>query len=250
MSDAGAKGNKRHASSPMQDNDFVKKRRAQAGLNQTASPTAFACPVRNPMPNATGNTCRSPYQAIHMGSIHANSGSMAFADAAADPSGQGTAHGHTRQNPTVDHRTLRSGLRIGTIPIEDVGLRVPANVDPKVQASVRTRMERELRRQEANPPALPPSTVKSLPPKEMAREYREIPDDASEELKCEVRAYNNLISQEIQRIDRERNNQAAKKSRETRLECLRVTREMLNLATAQNAWLRLRMIQMGGAPEE
>lgn len=89
-----------------------------------------------------------------------------------------------------------------------------------------------------------------MPPKQTLPDYMDVPEGASEADKERVRQYNNDIASQSQKIDRERNNQAAKKSRETRLEALYNTRQMLNDKAAECGWLRLKLIQLGGDPLE
>ncbi|VUC22027.1 unnamed protein product [Clonostachys rosea] len=144
----------------------------------------------------------------------------------------------------------RCGLRIGTIAFEDAKIFLPPGLSAQEQREMKDRWQRELQLQEDNPPALPPSRVAALPAKATAGEYIEVPEGASEKEKDRIRQYNNKIASESQRIDRERNNQAAKKSRETRLEALFNTRQILNRKSAECAWLRLKLISLGGDPTE
>jgi hypothetical protein len=144
----------------------------------------------------------------------------------------------------------RCGLRIGPIAFEDAKIFLPPGLGAQDQREIKDRWQRELKLQEDNPPALPPSRVAALPAKATAGEYVEVPEGASEKEKDRIRQYNNKIASESQRIDRERNNQAAKKSRETRLEALHNTRQILNRKSAECAWLRLKLISLGGDPTE
>lgn len=155
---------------------------------------------------------------------------------------QYNACGNTNSRPQV----RRCGLKIGNIAFEDAKLSIPQEGSAEQQESIKLKWQNELQRQEENPPALPRSQVPDLPPKSTLIEFHNVPDDATEEEKERIRLTNRVLAQESQRIDRERNNQAAKKSRETRLEALHNTRVMLNDKAAECDWLRLKLIQLGG----
>lgn len=181
------------------------------------------------------------------------------------PQGQGQNPNHyqpqapPRENGLLESPTLGTSntntngtstgtLCMGSVPLSELGLGIPSHLSPAQQRTISRRLSAELHRQERNPPALPASNVPDLPPKEMHPQYAEVPDDADDGGVERIFAYNNEVSQVAQRIDRERNNQAAKKSRETRLEALANLRAMLDGAVAELWWLRLRMIQTGGDP--
>lgn len=61
---------------------------------------------------------------------------------------------------------------------------------------------------------------------------------------------NNSIAADMQRVDRERNNAAAKKSRQKRLESLENTRRMLNACYVEMCWWRMRAIAAGADGSE
>ncbi|KAL6860489.1 hypothetical protein ACO1O0_004517 [Amphichorda felina] len=167
--------------------------------------------------------------------------------------GQSYQHSNAYTSPSMTPAqppSSRCGFKIGPVAFEQVNLHMPPNLSPEDRTALGTKWEAELERQAANPPALPPSRVPALPPKEMSEEYLDITDDIPEEEKVRRRDHNNRVSASLQRIERERNNQAAKKSRETRLEALRITREILNRKEAECAWMRLKVIELGGSADE
>lgn len=158
-----------------------------------------------------------------------------------------TYHHHTTGNqPQRQRYARRCGLRIGDVPLEDAKLALPQDKSSQEQQAIRAKWQSELQHQESYPPALPPSQVPPLPPKEILDDYLEVPDGATEEEKVQVRARNMDIAAQSQKIDRERNNQAAKKSRVTRLEKLHNTRILLNEKAVECDWMRLKVIQLGG----
>ncbi|KAI6781424.1 uncharacterized protein J7T54_002317 [Emericellopsis cladophorae] len=171
----------------------------------------------------------------------------------AAPNGVSSSYGATYQGSlpaNVPRSSTRSGLKIGPLTLEQAQLAIPGHLSPADKEVLKTRLQDELNRQRAHPPALPRSEVSGLPPKEFMPEYKKIEEHFTPELKARIRTFNARISEELQRIDRERNNQAAKKSRETRLEALRLTRDMLNKKTAERDWLRLKVLQLQGEPNE
>jgi hypothetical protein len=158
-------------------------------------------------------------------------------------------HGSLPANVTRS-TTTRSGLKIGPLSLEQAQLAIPAHLSSADKAALKTRLQEELNRQRDHAPALPRSQVPGLPPKEFMPEYKKIDEHATPQEKARIRTYNARISKELQRIDRQRNNQAAKKSRETRLEALRLTRDMLNRKAAECDWLRLKVLQLNGDPAD
>ena len=108
----------------------------------------------------------------------------------------------------------------------------------------------EAKFQEQHPPILPLSKIQPVTPKEQVEDFLDFPEDLdAAERERRVRR-NNEIAGRLQRIDRERNNQAAKRSRQTRLESLNNTRVLLNEKTAECAWFRLKLMAAGGSAQE
>ncbi|KAG9256474.1 uncharacterized protein F5Z01DRAFT_511806 [Emericellopsis atlantica] len=163
-----------------------------------------------------------------------------------------SSYGAAYQGPLPANatRSTRSGLRIGALTLEEAQLAIPGHLSPEDKAALKARLQDELNRQRAHPPALPRSEIPDLPPKEFMPEYKKIEEHFAPALKARIRTFNARVSEELRNIDRRRNNQAAKKSRETRLEALRLTRDMLNKKTAECDWLRLKVLQLQGDPKE
>lgn len=167
------------------------------------------------------------------------------------PYGETYQHsGSSTSADTFSRRAPGCGLKIGGVAFERVNLNMPENLSKEEQNSLKLKWESELKHQEANPPALPKSQIQALPPKQMTDAYVFIPENLSDKEKKPLREYNNKISEQVALIDRRRNNQAAKKSRETRLEALKFTRQILNDKSAECAWMRLKIIELGGSTEE
>ncbi|PHH75594.1 hypothetical protein CDD80_2236 [Ophiocordyceps camponoti-rufipedis] len=133
--------------------------------------------------------------------------------------------------------------------LEELGIGIPCYVTANQSQVLRHAVHKELEYQRRNPPRLPPSKVADLPPKKAMPQYVSIPPGASEEERNIIEQHNNGVSEKIQRLDRERNNQAAKKSRATRIESLEEYRKLYNLTTAKLWFHRLRDAASGQDPD-
>ncbi|KAG6057652.1 hypothetical protein E4U17_001111 [Claviceps sp. LM77 group G4] len=111
---------------------------------------------------------------------------------------------------------------------------------------------RALRRLEyltENPPALPENTVEEMQPKKVFPDYVKLAPDASAAELEAAEKINNAIAQESLRIDRERNNEAAKRSRRLKNENLDNANQQLVQNALQIAWLEAQLSALGGCPE-
>jgi hypothetical protein len=191
--------------------------------------------------------------AVNSDNINTTAGGNGMAGRVASP--YGSTYQHTvGASPSITNlaavRNTWTGLKIGgTIPLEQVSLRMPAKLTDQQRGQFMTKLQQELQRQEANPPALPPSRVQPLPPKVFTAEYIDITEVPEEEREVAWEK-NRKVSEALQQVEKERNNMAAKKSRETRIEALKQTRTILNRKTAECNWMRLKVIELGGDPTE
>lgn len=256
---------KRRAGSPVAEPEGKRRLIADDG-NDDASPSVLSpTPASLPMTNNASNNSLYTSHGLALPSppavpsnvmaaastISPSVGMAAGSASSISPYGPAYHHNATGVQPTRQRlSSRRCGLRIGDVPFEDANLALPQDKSPQELQWIRNQWQAELQRQEANPPALPPSSVPPLPPKETLEEYHEVPETATEAEKDHVRNINCAIAAQSQKIDRERNNQAAKKSRVTRLEKLHNTRVMLNEKAAECDWQRLKVIQLGGDPTE
>ncbi|KAF4125256.1 hypothetical protein GMORB2_4096 [Geosmithia morbida] len=85
-----------------------------------------------------------------------------------------------------------SELRMDSIPLHRLGLEFPPTTSPSEANEMAVLLKNELTRQELEPPALPPSKVEDLPKKEVAKQYRELPENATWQEKNAIRHYNNM----------------------------------------------------------
>ncbi|KAG5958970.1 hypothetical protein E4U58_005170 [Claviceps cyperi] len=119
-------------------------------------------------------------------------------------------------------------------------------------ADSRQAQMRALRRLEyltENPPALPENTVEEMPPKKVFPDYVKLAVDASAAELEAAEKINNAIAQESLRVDRERNNEAAKRSRRLKNENLDNANQQLVQNALQIAWLEAQLSALGGCPE-
>ncbi|KAH6895230.1 hypothetical protein B0T10DRAFT_455498 [Thelonectria olida] len=144
-----------------------------------------------------------------------------------------------------------SKLRIVNTPIENAGIFIPPALAPEEYNRRREQIALELRRRRDRAPALPRSAIADLPPKPPAEQWHTMPD---EEITLDeqdaIMEANNRIAANNQRVDRERNNQAAKKSRQKRLEALDNTRTMLNDCYIEMCWWRMKAISLGASDSD
>ncbi|KAH0496481.1 hypothetical protein TgHK011_003835 [Trichoderma gracile] len=141
-------------------------------------------------------------------------------------------------------------LRTDSCSLGDLRLEMPSGLVAAELSRRNEALKIEIEFHRSNPPTLPPSKVEDLPPKPFIEDFVRIPEDASAEERGEMEAQNNRIAARHQLIDRQRNNQAAKKSRQARLESLWNTRELLNAKAAECFWFRMKVIALGGSTEE
>ncbi|PTB63964.1 hypothetical protein BBK36DRAFT_1083407, partial [Trichoderma citrinoviride] len=141
-------------------------------------------------------------------------------------------------------------LRTDSCSLGDLGLAIPSGLTAAEQSRRKDALQSEIDFHKNNPPILPPSKVEDLPPKPFIEDFLRIPEDITEEERRDIEDQNNRIAAQHQLIDRQRNNQAAKKSRQARLESLWNTRELLNAKSAECFWFRMKVIALGGSTEE
>ncbi|KAL7949893.1 hypothetical protein V8C42DRAFT_308896 [Trichoderma barbatum] len=138
-------------------------------------------------------------------------------------------------------------LRMGNCSLDEMLLSIPQGLASAEHSRRKDAIQYEIDFQERNPPILPPSQVQDLPPKPFIADFLKFPDGISDPERLQIETRNNEIAAEHQKIDRQRNNQAAKKSRQARLEALNNTRVLLNEKTAECAWFRMKVLALGGS---
>lgn len=132
-------------------------------------------------------------------------------------------------------------MTVGSFSLTDAHLPIPANLAADEIYRRKEICYAESKIQTANPPVLPESRIPKLPAKPFHEEFVVIPPNATPEVRERLEKINKERGLENDRIDRERNNQAAFKSRHQRMESLEDARAMLVEKSAECYWLRLRL---------
>ncbi|KAH7327937.1 hypothetical protein B0I35DRAFT_472702 [Stachybotrys elegans] len=153
------------------------------------------------------------------------------------------------QQPPSSHtlfgQSLLSNVSLGGYNLLEAQLHIPLGLAQHEEATLHSLVTHELQNQPL--PVLPTSTIPPLPPKPRAQPWHEFPKDVTSEIRRDIEEKNNRIAARNQRVERERNNMAAKKSRQVRIEALANSRTMLNRQAAEITWLRLQVLLLGGS---
>ncbi|RMJ17385.1 hypothetical protein CDV36_002939 [Fusarium kuroshium] len=160
---------------------------------------------------------------------------------------------------TGNNTALDSGLKkpqpgfserkIAGYSFEKAGLTIPGMKSKTEYDKIMASVDFELAYQEANPPVLPPSKLKEMAAKPLPEAPYEIPED-NPRLAEILRAKNKQILEKGKLLDKERNNLAAKATRDRRNEIIDESRILLNDREAELNWWKLRAIVLGADPNE
>ncbi|KAH8131229.1 hypothetical protein ACSS6W_001129 [Trichoderma asperelloides] len=218
----------------------AKRRRTAASGSMTADLTSANVETPSPfsqagtsVPTSTGFAPKVPY--LHLPQMPAQP------PVAVSQQSQGLGRPHASRS-----RTSSPALRMGSCSLDEMLLTLPHGLASGEHIRRKDGLRYEIDFQERNPPVLPPSKVKDLPPKPFIPDFLKFPEGISDHERLEIESRNNKIAAEHQKVDRQRNNQAAKKSRQARLEALNNTRILLNEKTAECAWFRMKVLALGG----
>lgn len=166
-----------------------------------------------------------------------------------EPSHSGQTNVASTARPKKPPQPTSSGRKIAGYPFEKAGLAIP-EVDSEADYNkIISSIDLELAHQEANPPVLPPSELKEMAAKPLPEAPYEIPED-NPRLAEMLRAKNKQILEKGKMLDKERNNLAAKATRDRRNEVITQSRVLLNDREAELNWWRLRAITLGARPDE
>ncbi|RSM03964.1 hypothetical protein CEP52_007098 [Fusarium oligoseptatum] len=147
------------------------------------------------------------------------------------------------------HQPGFSGRNIAGYSFEKAGLTIPGIKSKTEYDKIMASVDFELAYQEANPPVLPPSKLKEMAAKPLPEAPYEIPED-NPRLAEILRAKNKQILEKGKLLDKERNNLAAKATRDRRNEIIDESRILLNDREAELNWWKLRAIVLGADPNE
>ncbi|KAG5927708.1 hypothetical protein E4U42_001913 [Claviceps africana] len=212
------------------------------------------------MPQATGDIGLGIQGMYNSAQSHAMSQSLPFSSLTQPVSGLSgfgqqqlySPSDHTFQVPGSAFETGTSSIFSGRVfhgyTFKDLKIEfVVPNLTDIRQAQLRA-----LRRLEClteNPPVLPENTVEEMRPKKVFPDYVKLGEDASKAEQLAAEKINNEIAAESLRVDRERNNEAAKRSRRLKNENLENANKLLVQNALHIAWLEAQLSAMGGCPD-
>lgn len=139
--------------------------------------------------------------------------------------------------------TALESIRIAGYTLRDANLIIPAWSSRDQRESYTRTMQKILQNLKDNPPVLPASQIPDLPNKPFADRVRQKTDSTGTQKLKSVDQF--VIADKTSEIDRERNNMAAKKSRQTRVESLNNALRMIQSISAKCTWLMMRMAISG-----
>ncbi|KAH7238735.1 hypothetical protein BKA59DRAFT_458061 [Fusarium tricinctum] len=138
---------------------------------------------------------------------------------------------------------------IGSVSLTRANLGLNTNLTPSEIIRRFFMIDQELEEQVSRVPTLPPSTLAQQPPKEfVGAYYRTIPDAQDPRLDAFVEYLNRPLLEKSKTIDLERNNIAAKGTRNRRDEALKKYRRLANDQQVELNWWRLKACSLGADP--
>ncbi|KAI6759679.1 hypothetical protein HG530_010359 [Fusarium avenaceum] len=138
---------------------------------------------------------------------------------------------------------------IGSISLTRANLGLNTNLTPSEIIRRFFTIDQELEEQLSRVPTLPPSTLAQQPPKEfVGAYYKTIPEAQDPRLDAFVEDLNRPLLEKSKTIDLERNNIAAKGTRNRRDEALKMYRRLANDQQVELNWWRLKACSLGADP--
>ena len=120
------------------------------------------------------------------------------------------------------------------------------------QQELKSRKEaiiKELEIRKDNPPMIPPPTIGDMEPNPVFPDFLDINQETPKSAIPSIQARNNRLAAAMQKVDRERNNEAAKRSRRVKSEALENAKLIIHDLAAEVEWLSVALIAHGGHPE-
>ncbi|KAF4966193.1 hypothetical protein FSARC_6077 [Fusarium sarcochroum] len=140
---------------------------------------------------------------------------------------------------------------VGGVSLENALLAPPAALPHQEVERRFALIDHELASQQAKAPILPPSTLAQQPPKEFVGATYRLPAGVNNpRLKAIIDDKNKRILEKGKQVDLERNNLAAKGTRNRRDESLTKFRRLVNDKEVELNWWRLKAIALGADPRE
>ncbi|KAH7189252.1 uncharacterized protein B0J16DRAFT_383120 [Fusarium flagelliforme] len=205
-----------------------------------------------------GSTMQAPVEKISAGQMPTEQPTQPYAMSAGNPAGYPSQGFVSAGQPLVNpHRDLEAlgefsdsdvarKLKFGSVMISRAGLGVPRGLSAPETVRRLTSIQEELARQQDVGPVLPPSELSPQVPKGFTPKPYHVPDDIDDH---RVHAFfakkNKDLCTRNKQVDLERNNMAAKGTRQRREESLSQYRNISKDLTIQLNWWRIKAASLG-----
>ncbi|KAG8406968.1 hypothetical protein J3458_020475 [Metarhizium acridum] len=156
-------------------------------------------------------------------------------------------HRLSSPRPCMDEQ---SEVNFEGYPLDLVGLTIPDNGDPEELARRQLAIEQNQESHRQNPPVIPDHTLGEMAPKQVFPDFIKPSQNTSPEEKLLMERENNRLAAQLQKEDRARNNEAAKRSRLAKSEALSNATKLNVTQFIRIAWLEAKVIGLGGNPAD
>jgi len=210
-----------------------------------------------------GSTNQAPVERMSAGQMPTGQPLQPFAMPVGNPAGNPIQGFVSAGQPLVNpHRDLEAlgefsdsdvarKLKFGSVMIQRAGLGVPRGLSAPETVRRLTSIQEELARQQDIGPVLPPSELSPQVPKGFTPKPYQVPDDIDDRRVHEFFARKNKdLCTRNKQVDLERNNMAAKGTRQRREESLSQYRNMAKDLTIQLHWWRIKAASLGADLKE
>jgi hypothetical protein len=206
---------------------------------------------------------QAPVERMSAGQMPTGQPLQSFAMPAGDPAGNPIQGFVSAGQPLVNpHRHLEAlgpfsdsdvarKLKFNSVMIQRAGLGVPQGLTAPEAVRRLTTIQEEIARQQDIGPVLPPSELSPQVPKGFTPKPYQVPDDIDDRRVHEFFAKKNKdLCTRNKQVDLERNNMAAKGTRQRREESLSQYRNMAKDLTIQLNWWRIKAASLGADLKE
>jgi hypothetical protein len=131
-----------------------------------------------------------------------------------------------------------------------VGLSIQDDCDADELARRRSAITKNQEFHKQHPPVIPDHTLGEMAPKEVFPDFIRPTLSTTDEEKVVIERENNCLAAQLQKEDRARNNEAAKRSRLAKTEALTNATKLNISQSIRIAWLEAKVISLGGNPSQ
>ncbi|KHN97911.1 uncharacterized protein MAM_04300 [Metarhizium album ARSEF 1941] len=143
--------------------------------------------------------------------------------------------------------TEQSEVKFEGYPLDLVGLTIHDSGDAEELARRRVAIQLNQKSHRQNPPVIPDHTLGEMTPKRVFPDFIKPSQSTSPEEKLMMERENNRLAAQLQKEDRARNNEAAKRSRLAKSEALCNATKLNITQFIRIAWLEAKVIGLGGS---